>query len=737
MNNAGSNNSDTVDIDNVTAEESAWISKRRSKAGITEDSDQNEGLTGLALSGGGIRSAVFNLGLLQALENHQLLKNIDYMSTVSGGGYIGSCLTWLKSIRPEESPFGVSREDYSGTAGMTLSWLRSHGKYLTAGDGLSAWSLVAALLTGTLINLIVVVPPLFLIIFAFTQNLPFVPPLIFNFEWLQSIMHGHNDGFALTALAGIISFSFFILATVIYVASTGFPQLRNHKLQRDLRVLQGRLLMYGTFLLVIGTVPIVHVILLKIELYIQSQIENHSSPWSTIFDEFATVVTLLIGLLTLLLAKPKESKEDTVSNARKIFFSFGLTLLIYGMFLMGFDLMKDLSDPSLENRKGLLNYNPSLVWSQWYQASLVLSVFLATAINVNDISMHRYYRNRLMEAFMPVVKNAEPGVEYPEPDSFPVYRAEPISDAPYHIINTSVNMVGSKNIKLQGRGADNFILSPLYCGSPICGYAPTQQYVGGKMDLATAFSISGAAIDPNSYATRSRSVSFLMSLLNIRLGYWIRNPKFPAKFLPGLSRPRWYVYLLREMLGSGLNEQQDHLHLSDGGHFENLGLYELIRRRCKYIIVSDVGADPDYAFQSLAKVIEMARVDFGTRINLRVKSLQPQGKHRFSAASFVLGTVDYPEPGSHGKIVYVKPVVTSDMPEDIHGYRRNCPIFPNESTANQFFDESQFEAYRELGFQIGRQLCLSIKNRKFHDLFDTRAEGIAENHAADIRNDRA
>ena len=190
-----SNSLETEDFKQVLSDEQEWITRRRANAAAENIDIPEKEFAGLALSGGGIRSAVFNLGLLQALENHGIIKNFDYMSTVSGGGYIGSCLTWLKSIRPTVSPFGTTREDYSGTAGVTLSWLRSHGKYLTAGDGLSAWSLIAALLTGTLINLLVVVPPLFLIIFALTRDLPFVPPNLFHIEWLSSVMHGSNDGF--------------------------------------------------------------------------------------------------------------------------------------------------------------------------------------------------------------------------------------------------------------------------------------------------------------------------------------------------------------------------------------------------------------------------------------------------------------------------------------------------------------------------------------------------------------
>ena len=90
----------------------------------------------------------------------------------------------------------------------------------------------------------------------------------------------------------------------------------------------------------------------------------------------------------------------------------------------------------------------------------------------------------------------------------------PKTRAPYHIINTTVNMVGSEKTKQRERGGDSFILSPLFCGSEATGYAATKEYVGGEVNLATALSISGAAVNPNTYVTRSKPITFLMSLFN-------------------------------------------------------------------------------------------------------------------------------------------------------------------------------------------------------------------------------
>jgi hypothetical protein len=347
-----------------------------------------------------------------------------------------------------------------------------------------------------------------------------------------------------------------------------------------------------------------------------------------------------------------------------------------------------------------------------------VSLVLAVLADANQISMHRYYRNRLMEAYMPysivgAKWRQQPPHWYPyathwEADGFRL-KDITITDAPYHIINTNIQTVGSSDPKLRGRGGASFIFSPKYCGSETTGYAPTESYVGGDMDLATAFAISGAAVNPNTYATRSRPLSFLMTLLNVRLGYWIPNPQNP-KFSSKKIRPWWWIYMFREMLGRGLSEKNAQVHLSDGGHYENLGLYELVHRRCRYIIVSDAAADPNFSFADLAKAIELVRVDFGAEIDIDVSDLRPQGDDRLSKHAFARGKITYNPTGSDDEpeeadLLYIKTAVTDNLTEDIYGYRRAHEKFPDETTADQFFTEPQFEAYRELGFLLGSLAC--------------------------------
>jgi len=341
---------------------------------------------------------------------------------------------------------------------------------------------------------------------------------------------------------------------------------------------------------------------------------------------------------------------------------------------------------------------------------LAASLFLAFMANINQVSMHRFYRNRLMEAYMPFsIKGAgeqKKGLFYPyatQKDMDLCYLCDITpTDAPYHIINTNLQTVGSLDQKLSQRGGENFIFSPRFVGSTSTDFVETSTYMGGTANLGTAMAISGAAVDPNSYATRSRPLSFLMSLLNVRLGAWVRNPGH--KDLDKTMRnPLWYYYMFREMLGRGLNEKCRHLHLSDGGHFENLGLYELVRRRCRIIVISDAAADSDYTFGDLGKAIELIRVDFGAKVQIDVTPMMPIEGTRISPQAVVGGKIRYAD-GQEADLFYIKTTLIKGLSEDINAYSRSNPSFPDQTTADQFFDEKQFEAYRELGYSIGKTL---------------------------------
>lgn len=673
-----------VEFDKVLAAELDRIRQRRTTAQCEPGNPAGDAF-GLALSGGGIRSATFNLGILQALERYGFFRRVDFLSTVSGGGYIGSCLTWFMSANGGAFPFGTKRKDY-GTGGTVLAWLRDRGCYLTPGGALNLWALIGAVLAGTLATLAVVVPVLFAGVYWLSHatllagpgfTIPFAQPPVY--AWLAPPGGAlQPDGFAWLMTLGLFAFGAFVLLVFVYALLSSCTRLRSSRAQSALHRLAGRLLAGGTLLAALGLVPWAYELL-----------RTCADDWL----RSAMSAVSLSGILSMGGALIGRRPGTESKGWRAGLLGLGLALAVYGLLLWFYHLMAP-----LERFPEPLTY------------ALGFSVVIALAANINHVSMHRFYRNRLMEAYMPeTLAGARPG-------SADLCRLHAISQtaAPYHLINANVQLAGSANVKYRTRGGDSFVFAPEFSGSTATGFVATGNYAGG-MNLATALAISGAAVNPNTRATRSRPLTFLMTLFNARLGYWIRNPRHPSPF-KGWSRPHWYWYLLREMLGTGLDENAWQIHLSDGGHFENLGLYELIRRRCKFIIVCDAGADPDFTFGDLARAIELVRTDFGTAVDLNVDAIRPRGEERISSKAFVAGEIRHAD-GEKGRIIYVKAAMLDGLPEDVNGYRREHPQFPHQTTADQFFDEAQFEAYRELGYQIGERLFASHPQGDLAGLF--------------------
>jgi hypothetical protein len=163
--------------------------------------------------------------------------------------------------------------------------------------------------------------------------------------------------------------------------------------------------------------------------------------------------------------------------------------------------------------------------------------------------------------------------------------------------------------------------------------------------------------------------------------------------------------IVQEALGQ-TNDDSPYVYLSDGGHFENLGLYEMVLRRCRCIVVSDASTDPNYTYESLAQAVRKIRVDFGIPIEFQVfpkmgNTPDATGTH------FAFGTIGYSHVDStcdDGLLVYIKPSLQQTEPQDVLNYHRQSRDFPQETISDQFFSESQFESYRMLGWVIADRL---------------------------------
>jgi hypothetical protein len=272
---------------------------------------------------------------------------------------------------------------------------------------------------------------------------------------------------------------------------------------------------------------------------------------------------------------------------------------------------------------------------------------------------------------------------------------------PIHVVNMALNLVSGDNLAWQERMAESFTASPLHAGSHCLGYRPASVYGGPSgVSLGTAVAISGAAASPNMGYHSSPALSFLLTLFNVRLGWWYGNP---AKEKYGRRNPtNTLATILGEAFGN-TNDQNNFVYLSDGGHFDNLGLYEMVLRRCHCIVVSDAGADPDFGFEDLGNAIRKIRIDLGIDIKVEKLQLFPRSeKNPVDPRYFAVGEICYGDvdPGAQpGKLLYLKPAFYGKLePKDVYNYATTYKAFPHQSTADQFFSESQFESYRQLGY---------------------------------------
>jgi len=292
---------------------------------------------------------------------------------------------------------------------------------------------------------------------------------------------------------------------------------------------------------------------------------------------------------------------------------------------------------------------------------------------------------------------------------------------PYPIINSTLNVLAGRRLAWQQRKAIPFTISPLYTGyhydesrDPLAShksstladhaYRATKEY-GERLSLGTAMAISGAAASPSMGQHSSPPLSFLMTVFNVRLGWWLGNPRHEQTWRG--AGPKASLFLLLSELFGQSNDRHPFVYLSDGGHFENLGLYELVRRRCRFIAVFDAGADDRGHFADLGNAIERCRTDLGVPIEIEIDPLVSRGEDGLSKWHCAIGRIRYDRRevhAQHGILVYVKPTLTGDEPADVLRYRRLHPTFPHHSTLNEWFDEARFESYRELGYHCTRSV---------------------------------
>lgn len=716
----------------------------------SDDKRVSGALTGLALSGGGIRSATFNLGVVQALAKRGLLGKIDYLSTVSGGGYIGSSLTWFLSPAiqqnysdaysktssqdndngPEHQLFGTSTLDFpygtdepghfiSGTnsdlQNGLLDHLRRRGNFLTPGDNYTFLTLMAVAIRTALLSLMTWAPLIGLVMYSLmivgTLN-PGEIPLLFRVALYLG----------LASIVGFIIISTLLAILVSFNTDRGDDE-KNFGLRLFADKCANSLLNWALALIGLYCIASIGV--------------DDNLGTRTLWYTMITSISGPSILAGLCIAISVVFKPDSAITTQ-LLLPTAAGLLIFGLLLAAFQIAYAARlDYVFEFDKNIIG------WDFVFFTSVLIALIFCLGTNLNDISIARFYRDRIKETFLPAAESLKSGTN---PSlSIEIYLKDLCKKSnsshypgPYHIINSNVILADSPRPKHQRRGGDSFILSPLFCGSGSTGWQLTEEFYRGELTLGTAVAISGAAVNPSAGPggrgiTRNRFISFVLAVLNLRLGVWVPNPnpkiRSWASFLSGkFLQSAWYGS--KSWLGfDAYHEKAVSVQLTDGGHFENLGLYELIRRELDLIIVSDATADPCFTFADMRRALRFAETDFKVEISLddqqKLHDLMPnEGQQMGSPMAearkgYLTAKIRYSSE-KEGRLIYIKSTMVGGQRIRTKSYKLEYPRFPDQPTSDQFFDEAQFAAYRDLGYTITWEMLDTLGHTKL-DLLERRS----------------
>lgn len=675
---------------------------------------------GLAFSGGGIRSATFCLGVAQVLARRGLLPQFDYLSTVSGGGYLGSFLSCALGTRPPEDTAPTTKRSAAerledvfqrqrGIESGLVRHLRNHSKYLLHGGLAGRLRILGLMFSGVVWNLMIMLPiPLFAALLAFWAGPWLWDAAISPQGPVLPAFPGSPAGMALAWLAAVFGLAWIALPGVQLVTH-GQPPKSTGAIFRGLW--ENCTLGLGALTAGAGAV-----FLMPALFHGHEWVRTWLAGWQAGGVHLKGVAELLPASLT-----GAAGAALAVVGAWLAPHWPRLRALVVRLFILTGPLLLLFVFLLVANKLGLAR-GDSATWPApaVLGAALGLAVWDWLFVNINTLAPHRYYRNRLCECYL--ARRAT------EPEGFlkrcrrvlagervqgrtEVLKQVPLSalgadlTAPYHLINMTINAPSSREKNLRGRGGDFFLASRDFYGSPLTGYARTAELekADPHFDLGTAMAVSGAAASPVMGWRTLPHFRFLMTLFNVRLGYWLRHPGRPARHRLLEGAGPWYFF--REMVGR-MDERSRYVYLSDGGHLENLGAYELLRRRCKFIVCVDGSQEPGMECSDLVRLQRYAEIDLGVRLHFDPTDLKI-GPNGLSRAHAILVKIDYapesgggttPRPSEHlGWMLYVKLALTGVEPAYVHEYRRQNPDFPHQTTGDQIYEEEQFEAYRALG----------------------------------------
>jgi hypothetical protein len=756
---------------------------------------------GLALSGGGIRSATFNFGLLQELHSRNLLAMFDYLSTVSGGGYIGAFWSaWLQRarVRGDHRLFParaqVSAHDYNRHDSAEERHLREFSGFLAPRWGVfevETWTAIVALIAGLVPSVLTALSVIGLLLLGWLSlTFPLAVPGWAALVTIGGITAGALAWFELLWHSVKVD-SAGSLATLPRPGQTLSPTSQDTANRRAERrwYLGFAALAFVAVLFVFTRLPVAWLGDLDKAPGLErwwSMVLGDSArdgfAWSRSLFTFSLVwLGVAFGLVLLRLVFPlavkRWSARTMAAFDRVVMRLLGLAAFWAGAAVVwhltmnaanllsyiaaaalasggAFALLRNWIGVALRRPEdgGVLTrlkpYLPQVLayvtivltailvgqlliriggtdWLSWWATGGVMLLFVTLTLFINpaEYGLHAFYRDRLSRAFSGACNlEAGQGAEDNRATDARVGDDPPLCTLvprPLHLVCCAANDLSGDMVETLARGARSAVLSRH--GLSVGDYSRPAVNV----TLGAAITASAAAFNSNMGMVSMRvgpAVSFLMTALNLRLGLWVRHPAASSE----VDR-RWPGLLIyREMFGltsaSGRIGRVERpvaantkpgpelivpslmrdLHLSDGAHFENLSLYELVRRHCRYILVSDCGADPTVAFDDLGNAVRRVREDFGVDISIDVTPLRPNATG-VSERHVAIGTIHYSSL-DRGIVIYIKPTLTGDEPPDVLQYKTRNAAFPHESTGDQFYDEAQYESYRRLGRHVAEQV---------------------------------
>lgn len=790
---------------------------------------------GIALSGGGIRSATFCIGVLQSIAERDkycqdnskkdykssLLSHFDYLSTVSGGGYAGGFLTSLfvrdraassdtktntsKAPAPDAKKSadqvidilasGVPHRTVDATKqdSFPLAWLRNNGRYLLpsgTGDLRYAVSIILRNLFSLhyMIGILLLAAAMAMVPLSgyLKYLLAALGATILSLIVAYWLVRTDDDGaFDLKAVhyAGIISaifitFLFLILKENYVNFSTILMELGNNRYSDNI------LYITTSFVAVIIFFSLIYLFILIYKEHVKipdslvtatlrKTITTHLTTMSWlmlgiiiifIIDHLVEIIRskieslpaflALIGTAVTYAANIINKRIDFITKNRDLLIKILATVGIFCLTVFWYYLAVYLHD-ALSNKH--IHLPLSLEISQYWFLVLIIFLALITAAYhtqfVNLSSLQTFYTAKLIRAYLGAT-NLRRATQSASEDS--LYVSEPIkgddfsldilrgSLAPFHIINVTVSQTTSAMKSDDGFVENNSIVLRDRKGRPLA-VTPYANYLEGrkhreseKLKMGQWLGISGAAFSTALGRKTTLGLSLLMGLANIRLGYWWHSKSTGDDSFKNIIRNNAYTYLYHELFASFHGSQRDYLYLTDGGHYENTGIYELLRteRNVKFILACDNGADPDYHFEDLANLIRLAKADLHIKIEVHENFANTPnlekvfgGVHQFCRAAD-LGN-NSPQPlalllkATHLKgasaetwIVLIKPQYWNGLPVDIWNYSKFSGDFPQETTTDQFFDEAQWESYRALGYLQSKEILNPAVWRELKTLCD-------------------